>query len=783
MAIARKILFSLLFISIFSFFISVAIYISLIYKPENLIFLANKYFHDDLIIEYEKADSNKDLLSPGFNFKRILVKDFENKIILEADNIGIGINLVKSFTEKHVNLTFLDLQNFLYINEQDRNYKTNLKLIIDETDIKSETFNFQASNTLIEIKNGNISIINRNGKLNNIIFNDLNILNKHNSNKIFYSAIFNLDEKIIDDNNFINLESISDYEIDLEVHSKGYFDTSLKNLENLNKYIFKKSSFITNTEYPIKNIELVLNTNIDKEVTGIFTASIPDQDIKGSILFKNENLTIRSGLKFNMNQIVNYDQYLKLNGLEEFRGVLNINNDIVSLDLESDLSNTSITSVIDDLNKDKGTNLKTTINIRDLSNPTYLIKNSNVKSYIGLNNSGYFSLGNNYDKEIQQLDYREGFHIFLSLNRLDTNKISFSNQANKLSGLVSIKSKIKELNFFENTYNDQEFEINFKGNNIDATFSGKDLNGIIKVDETGFMRIDVFDTKFEFKGLDIVESQSNFDIEDINLRFVGKNIQTYDDLFQDIDFYLLRNEKITTIDNINVSSKNLNIGPYDRNEKAYISYNRMNDMYKVRGSYKINNENTPLKALIDYDFEYLSTNLNIQWTSIEQLKNVEGRIDFLLKDFKSDTSLGDSAFLRALKIFNLNAIIENINNEADITSSNLYINRAEGNFYVGQNRALISNPIKIETSEAKMKWRGDIFKNSEGLLENLNLDLEMRLKVSENIPWYAAIFGGIPALAGGIVFENIFDERLDDVSTFKFKVTGSIEEPSIERID
>ena len=783
MVIARKILFSLLFISIFSFFISVAIYISLIYKPENLIFLANKYFHDDLIIEYEKADSNKDLLSPGFNFKRILVKDFENKIILEADNIGIGINLVKSFTEKHVNLTFLDLQNFLYINEQDRNYKTNLKLIIDETDIKSETFNFQASNTLIEIKNGNISIINRNGKLNNIIFNDLNILNKHNSNKIFYSAIFNLDEKIIDDNNFINLESISDYEIDLEVHSKGYFDTSLKNLENLNKYIFKKSSFITNTEYPIKNIELVLNTNIDKEVTGIFTASIPDQDIKGSILFKNENLTIRSGLKFNMNQIVNYDQYLKLNGLEEFRGVLNINNDIVSLDLESDLSNTSITSVIDDLNKDKGTNLKTTIKIRDLSNPTYLIKNSNVKSYIGLNNSGYFSLGNNYDKEIQQLDYREGFHIFLSLNRLDTNKISFSNQANKLSGLVSIKSKIKELNFFENTYNDQEFEINFKGNNIDATFSGKDLNGIIKVDETGFMRIDVFDTKFEFKGLDIVESQSNFDIEDINLRFVGKNIQTYDDLFQDIDFYLLRNEKITTIDNINVSSKNLNIGPYDRNEKAYISYNRMNDMYKVRGSYKINNENTPLKALIDYDFEYLSTNLNIQWTSIEQLKNVEGRIDFLLKDFKSDTSLGDSAFLRALKIFNLNAIIENINNEADITSSNLYINRAEGNFYVGQNRALISNPIKIETSEAKMKWRGDIFKNSEGLLENLNLDLEMRLKVSENIPWYAAIFGGIPALAGGIVFENIFDERLDDVSTFKFKVTGSIEEPSIERID
>ena len=57
---------------------------------------------------------------------------------------------------------------------------------------------------------------------------------------------------------------------------------------------------------------------------------------------------------------------------------------------------------------------------------------------------------------------------------------------------------------------------------------------------------------------------------------------------------------------------------------------------------------------------------------------------------------------------------------------------------------------------------------------NLNLDLSMRLKISENIPWYAAIFGGIPAIAGGIVLENIFDERIDDVSTFNFDVNGLI---------
>jgi hypothetical protein len=783
MTVIKKTFISLLFISVLFFITTVITYISLIYKPENIIFVANKYFSDNFIIEYKSVDSDRDLISPGFNFEDIVVKDTNNKTILEAEKIALGINLVKSFTKKQVNLTFLDLKNFSYVNKPNSIQKKDFKLIVNKTDIKSEIFNLQANNSLIESHNGKISITNDNGKLNNIIFKELNIFNEYGSNKIFYSAEFNLDEKIIDNENLINLKAFLDYEIDLKIESKGYFDTDLKDLRNLNKFIFNKSSLITNTEYSIKEIDLVINTNLNKNLSGIFNASIPDQNIQGSILIKDQLVTVRSKLKFDMNKIANYDQYLQLDGLEEFMGVLTINDDIVSLDLETNLSNTKITSVIDDLNKNKGKNLKTKINISDLSKPTYFIKNANFRSHIGPNNTGYFALGNNYYKDIQLIDYKDGFYIFLSLKKLDMNKLSFSNQVNKTSGLISIKSKIKELNFFENTYNDQEFEVYFKENNIDAVFAGKDLNGMIKVDETGFMRIDLFDTKFEFKDIEINESQNNFNIEEINLRFVGRNIQTYDNLFQDIDFYLLRNESITTLDNINVSSKNLNIGPDNNNEKAFISYNRTNDMYRVRGSYKINNENKPLKDFIDYDFEYLSTDLNIQWNSMKQLKNLEGQIDFLLKDFKSDTSLGDSALLRALKIFNLNAIIENINNEVNITSSNLYINRAEGDFYIGQNRALIRNPIKIETSEAKMSWKGDIYKNSEGILNNLNLDLDMRLKVSENIPWYAAIFGGIPALAGGLVLENVFEDNIDNVSTFKFKVKGSVEEPLIERLN
>jgi uncharacterized protein YhdP len=82
-----------------------------------------------------------------------------------------------------------------------------------------------------------------------------------------------------------------------------------------------------------------------------------------------------------------------------------------------------------------------------------------------------------------------------------------------------------------------------------------------------------------------------------------------------------------------------------------------------------------------------------------------------------------------------------------------------------------------------MRWVGEILKNNKGELNDLNLDLAMRLKISENIPWYAAIFGGIPALAGGVVLENIFENVIENASTINFKMQGTIEEPDLVRLN
>ena len=377
----------------------------------------------------------------------------------------------------------------------------------------------------------------------------------------------------------------------------------------------------------------------------------------------------------------------------------------------------------------------------------------------------------------------DGFYLFLDINKLKINNINTSNTFDYENNLRLIKLRINQLELLNNTFKNQEFEINLLPNEINTSFKGDNLNGTARVDQSGFTKINIFDSELDIEKLSFTKNTYSFDESVIKLRLTGKNIKISNDVIDNVDFYILKNANNITFDNIFFTSKNINIGPYQEKDKAYISFNNKDDLYKIRGSFEIDNADNALNSLVDFNFEYVYADLNIQWEGYKDLKNLEGNFKFKIKELESSTPLPDSVFLRTLKIFNLNALLDNIDNDTSLVSNNLLVNRAEGDFYVGKNRALITKTIKLETSEAKMEWTGDIQKNESGYLDILDLDLKMRLKVSENIPWYAVIFGGIPALAGGLVFENIIDETLDDVSTFEFNIAGSINEPKITRLD
>lgn len=205
---------------------------------------------------------------------------------------------------------------------------------------------------------------------------------------------------------------------------------------------------------------------------------------------------------------------------------------------------------------------------------------------------------------------------------------------------------------------------------------------------------------------------------------------------------------------------------------------------KIRGLFEVDGRSNMFDNIVNYNFDYLKTGMSIQWNSISDLSNLEGKVNFLTKNFSINNDLPNSAFLSTLKILNLDAIVKNLDSDNRRQSSGLLnLTRASGDILFGKKRGLISNPISIETDEAKMLWVGEILKNESGSLEMLNLDMSLRIKISENLPWYAAIFGGIPAVAGTLVFQDLFEENIDAASSISFKVNGTIENPELIRLN
>ena len=70
-----------------------------------------------------------------------------------------------------------------------------------------------------------------------------------------------------------------------------------------------------------------------------------------------------------MADLLESTDYFSMDGLEEFDAIININNEVVSLKLNTNLNNTVIKSSLDELKKDLNIKLATNIFISDLSNP------------------------------------------------------------------------------------------------------------------------------------------------------------------------------------------------------------------------------------------------------------------------------------------------------------------------------------------------------------------------------------------------------------------------------
>ena len=274
-------------------------------------------------------------------------------------------------------------------------------------------------------------------------------------------------------------------------------------------------------------------------------------------------------------------------------------------------------------------------------------------------------------------------------------------------------------------------------------------------------------------------------LNDLNLRIILSNSTVNNIFFEDLSAYIQKSGSKLGINNIQLSSRT--IKTYGGKPEANnFFYDSKKDFYRLKGKYIIENLNfNPLNFNDNFKLGYANLDLNFQFKNIKNLNSLEGEGKLLFKDLTWDSFVPNSAALNLLGVFNLKNIIGKVAN-LDLSLdeyAQTKIDRLEMYPIAAKNYVRLNETMTIETNSSKMMWRGLIQKDNFGNFDELDLSLDVRLRITENLPWYAGIFVGLPAAAGALFFNEVFQEDLSNASTIQFDVKGPINNPVLDRIN
>jgi len=417
----------------------------------------------------------------------------------------------------------------------------------------------------------------------------------------------------------------------------------------------------------------------------------------------------------------------------------------------------------------------------------------NFKNDIQLFTSGFADLRNNKNKnfgfisfqDLSDIKYLEdGFNIKTNIfiedfnNVFSQNFISFNDLEINLYLSGNEIQNSSAFNFFSDKQSGVELSGNFNEGNLRLDFESENLKGSIVRDASSFFRINLYDSNINFNLRD--SENDNFVLPNLKFRVTGQNVIFNDAIFNSIDFYYLKNGDVLTLNDINIDSDFLKISNYE-NEPAYFSINASEDFYKIKGLYEFYDIKNSLKLENFPPINYLRSNINIQWNNLLELRNIEGNLDFLAKDFQVNQRNPNSALLNLIGLLDIQSFFDGYDGSS--TDEYIKFKRGSGSMIFSQKYGRVVDDFSFEADFGNMDWSGFIIKDNSGFFEELDLELSLKLNLQENIPWYAAIFGGLGVAAGTAIIGSVFEDQIEDISTIEYSVKGPLNSPSLERLE
>ena len=415
----------------------------------------------------------------------------------------------------------------------------------------------------------------------------------------------------------------------------------------------------------------------------------------------------------------------------------------------------------------------------------------NFKKDIPLFTSGFVDFNNSRNKNFGFISFQDfskikylqdGFNIKTNIFIEDFNHIFSQNFISFKDLMMNLYLSGNEIQnsstfrFFSGQQSDISLNGKFNDGNLNLIFNSENLKGSLVRDDSSFFRINLYDSNINFN---FGAPEEDFVLPNLKFRVSGENIIFNDAAFNKIDFYYLKNGDVLTLNDINIDSDFLKISNY-QDEPAYFSINANSDFYKVKGSYEFKDIKDSLKLKDFPPINYLKSNLNIQWNKLLELRNIEGTIDFLAKDFQINQNNPNSGLLNLVGLLNIQSFFDGYDGSS--TDEFIKFKRGTGSIIFSQKYGRIVDELAFEADFGEMNWSGFIIKDDFGYFRELDLELSLKLNLQENIPWYAAIFGGLGVAAGTAIIGNVFEEHIEEISTIEYSVKGSLNSPNLDRL-
>lgn len=159
------------------------------------------------------------------------------------------------------------------------------------------------------------------------------------------------------------------------------------------------------------------------------------------------------------------------------------------------------------------------------------------------------------------------------------------------------------------------------------------------------------------------------------------------------------------------------------------------------------------------------------------LARSEGALRIDLRDGRFlNAPASASGTLRVVSILNLADLIQRLSLN-QVFESGISFDRLQGDMLLGEGRLRVPE-LELAGAGSALVFRGE----SLFAERSLSGELVATLPVASNLPWVAALAGGLPAAAGVYVVSKVFEKQVSQLSSAVYRLGGSWDDPQL-RLD